>query len=607
MKTQISVQKILTRLFLVMCILNFSVNGFCEANVDVRGHEDANGNSDAALSLKGRMITIDFGRSHDENSSGGAEGGSRGADRNGNSSRMAEKEIERAGSVSDKFNDTIATTVSGKGAASSGAINSDRGIDARGGSNISGPGIDPKTQAIEVYIQKNSFYGNSISTLENPLYIGNELGDKYLAYIDKNLAQSVEFYRNKENQMLDFVSEQLSSPVTHNFLSCNDCTKADHFISITAYSEIVAKNEFSKNITSEFTKSAFSFSESRYKEHTFLSTSSPSFSEISNVYTQLSKLNSIAPQVKYSKEMSFQALVQADLALFQNHLEDFKTYLEISKALLDVAIGFSPVAGPRDLYEAISGFNLMDGHKLSSFERNVAVFGALSFGVGSKILSITKMSSGIVKMATLFGASEKTISKFVHMSNLAKQIGITSREKFVNHFGRLALKTDLSTRFYSKLASYSEYVLGSESKLTQKLINKSEVRSFEEASELLEKSINSGAHTENEVYKVVESGEFTNYQYSLMDDKHIISNLEKRGWSKSQINETIHHPYQTIEVRDTRYATGSKSRLNEPATAYLNKDGSYVVRNDRTGDIVQISNKMDSRWRYPSWHPMFQK
>jgi len=37
-------------------------------------------------------------------------------------------------------------------------------------------------------------------------------------------------------------------------------------------------------------------------------------------------------------------------------------------------------------------------------------------------------------------------------------------------------------------------------------------------------------------------------------------------------------------------ATGNK------ATAYFNKDGSYVVRDNITGDIIQISNRYDLNW-----------
>ncbi|QNT75857.1 colicin E5-related ribonuclease [Dehalogenimonas etheniformans] len=40
----------------------------------------------------------------------------------------------------------------------------------------------------------------------------------------------------------------------------------------------------------------------------------------------------------------------------------------------------------------------------------------------------------------------------------------------------------------------------------------------------------------------------------------------------------------------------SIDRKKQSATAYFDKDGSYVVRKDKTGDIIQISNKNDPNW-----------
>lgn len=46
-------------------------------------------------------------------------------------------------------------------------------------------------------------------------------------------------------------------------------------------------------------------------------------------------------------------------------------------------------------------------------------------------------------------------------------------------------------------------------------------------------------------------------------------------------------------AKDARFDALSGSRLNDPATGYIVKDGYYVVRNDRAGAIVQVSNKND--------------
>ena len=51
--------------------------------------------------------------------------------------------------------------------------------------------------------------------------------------------------------------------------------------------------------------------------------------------------------------------------------------------------------------------------------------------------------------------------------------------------------------------------------------------------------------------------------------------------------------------KDTRFDPVLGACLNDPATGYVARDGGYVVRNDRTGQIVQISDKNDPNWKSP--------
>ncbi|MDF2077301.1 colicin E5-related ribonuclease [Pseudomonas mendocina] len=59
------------------------------------------------------------------------------------------------------------------------------------------------------------------------------------------------------------------------------------------------------------------------------------------------------------------------------------------------------------------------------------------------------------------------------------------------------------------------------------------------------------------------------------------------------------NPSKTVVTKDTRFDPVSGTRLNDPATGYIASDGSYVVRNDRTGAIVQVSDKNDKNWVAP--------
>ncbi|MDD2401322.1 MAG: colicin E5-related ribonuclease, partial [Clostridia bacterium] len=64
--------------------------------------------------------------------------------------------------------------------------------------------------------------------------------------------------------------------------------------------------------------------------------------------------------------------------------------------------------------------------------------------------------------------------------------------------------------------------------------------------------------------------------------------MTKRGWTKKSITKTIEKPFTTREALNK--ATGNK------ATAYYTSDGYYVVKDNITGDVVQISKVGDANW-----------
>lgn len=74
--------------------------------------------------------------------------------------------------------------------------------------------------------------------------------------------------------------------------------------------------------------------------------------------------------------------------------------------------------------------------------------------------------------------------------------------------------------------------------------------------------------------------------------------MGKRGWTRDSVEDLINNPARTVRTRDTRHLPGG-GRNDAPATAYINRGGGYVVRNDETGDIVQVSNLNDPNWKSP--------
>jgi RHS repeat-associated protein len=74
--------------------------------------------------------------------------------------------------------------------------------------------------------------------------------------------------------------------------------------------------------------------------------------------------------------------------------------------------------------------------------------------------------------------------------------------------------------------------------------------------------------------------------------------MAKRGWNREAVDKLIANPHSTRAVRDTRHSP-SGVKVNDPATAYINRQGHYVIRNNRTGDVVQVSNRHDLDWVSP--------
>lgn len=77
--------------------------------------------------------------------------------------------------------------------------------------------------------------------------------------------------------------------------------------------------------------------------------------------------------------------------------------------------------------------------------------------------------------------------------------------------------------------------------------------------------------------------------------------LAKRGWSKELVERTVQNPTRTVATKDVRHLPGGE-KMDDAATAFYSERGGYVVRNNRTGDIVQVFDRTDAAWRAPWDH-----
>ena len=66
------------------------------------------------------------------------------------------------------------------------------------------------------------------------------------------------------------------------------------------------------------------------------------------------------------------------------------------------------------------------------------------------------------------------------------------------------------------------------------------------------------------------------------------SQMLSRGWTEQTVQQTVRYS------RITREATNLAN--NNPATAFFNRDGSYVVIDNITRVVIQVSNRFDPNW-----------
>jgi hypothetical protein len=77
------------------------------------------------------------------------------------------------------------------------------------------------------------------------------------------------------------------------------------------------------------------------------------------------------------------------------------------------------------------------------------------------------------------------------------------------------------------------------------------------------------------------------------------SQMRTRGWTQSDINNVLDKPVKILQTRDMRHNPLINGKNNQPATVYYATDGHYVVRNDITGEIIQVSKRGDNNWIDP--------
>lgn len=99
----------------------------------------------------------------------------------------------------------------------------------------------------------------------------------------------------------------------------------------------------------------------------------------------LSSLNPASKSGQEARRAGLRSILQGEKALSNGDTALAEANFKIGKALADIAIGATPVINvARDVYEAITGLDLLTGEKLTIEARQMAAIGAMTIGLASE-------------------------------------------------------------------------------------------------------------------------------------------------------------------------------------------------------------------------------
>jgi hypothetical protein len=126
-------------------------------------------------------------------------------------------------------------------------------------------------------------------------------------------------------------------------------------------------------------------------------------------------------------DKSDKALGEADDSFSKLRIQEGKGFLEVANLLTDAALSLTPGVGwAKDIYEAFSGKALVGGEKLDTVNHSMAFFGAMTFGIGSKLKILFRpvmMIAGILKgskVGRLVRSAKKGEGLFGDLAKVAK-------------------------------------------------------------------------------------------------------------------------------------------------------------------------------------------
>ena len=103
-------------------------------------------------------------------------------------------------------------------------------------------------------------------------------------------------------------------------------------------------------------------------------------------------------------------------------------------------------------------------------------------------------------------------------------------------------------------------------------------------------SFDQGNGLPQDVPNIVRQGAADGLQFesNSKSSQRLANQMQGRGWTQDSVRNTVNTPHTTRQ--STNMATGNS------ATVYYNRDGSYVVVDNRTNAVLQVSDRFDQYW-----------
>lgn len=197
------------------------------------------------------------------------------------------------------------------------------------------------------------------------------------------------------------------------------------------------KDEVGNSISEAIAKTYKYLDEQDYNEEIFLPKNNEQAAEVLNKVIQTSKRSKeIKVQDKFKKSSA--GLLREALSLLVNgKLKASRELIAIADAILDIGLGLVPVISEiRDLYELVSGLNIVTGEALSDNDKAIAMIGVLTLGgvhyvqAGMRVVKDLEIASKVIDhgsdilaVATKLGIKTKEgLKKYGKLHNLLENL-----------------------------------------------------------------------------------------------------------------------------------------------------------------------------------------